>query len=117
MRKRFCDMFSESSTGSWAELQLPCCPSKQGELPENMLQNLLHNLPPQTVDFWSRNCVKHGATRFLLQKYTALSTRRSNNSDNRGNKYGSAKREEIMRLSFNKMYRERERERERHQLS
>ena len=42
-------MFSESSTGSWAELQLPCCPSKQGELPENMLQNLFLNLPPQTV--------------------------------------------------------------------
>ena len=42
-------MFSESSTGSWAELQLPGCPSKQGELPENMLKNLLLNLPPQTV--------------------------------------------------------------------
>ena len=39
--KRFCKMFSESSTGSWAELQLPCCPCKEGEL--------LHNLPPQTV--------------------------------------------------------------------
>ena len=25
---------SGSSTGSWAELQLPCCPSKQGGLPE-----------------------------------------------------------------------------------
>ena len=48
-RKRFCDIFSDSSTGSWAELQLPCCPCKQGELPENMLQNLLLNLPPQTV--------------------------------------------------------------------
>ena len=44
--KRFCNMFSASSTGSWADLQLPCCPSKQGELPENMLQNLLLNLPP-----------------------------------------------------------------------
>ena len=42
-------MFSESSTGSWAELQLPCCPSKQVELPKKLLQNLLHNLPPQTV--------------------------------------------------------------------
>ena len=49
LRKRFCKIFSESSTGSWADLQLPCCPSKQGELPENMLQNLLLNLPPQTV--------------------------------------------------------------------
>ena len=42
-------MFSERSTDSWAELQLPGCPSKQGELSENMLQNLLLNLPPQTV--------------------------------------------------------------------
>ena len=48
LRKMFCNMFSESSTGSWAEMQLPCCPSKQEELIENMLQNLLHNLPPQT---------------------------------------------------------------------
>ena len=50
LRKRFCNMFSDSSTGSWAELQLPCCPSKQGELPENILQNLFLNRPPQTVD-------------------------------------------------------------------
>ena len=28
LRKIFCNMFSESSTGSWAEVQLPCCPSK-----------------------------------------------------------------------------------------
>ena len=49
LRKRFCNMFSESSTGSWAELQMPCCPSKKEELPENTLQNLLHNLPPKTV--------------------------------------------------------------------
>ena len=31
MWKRFCNMFSEKSTGSWAELQLTCCPSEQGE--------------------------------------------------------------------------------------
>ena len=49
LSKMFCNMFSESSTGSWAELQQPCCPNKQGELPENMLRNLLLNLPPQTV--------------------------------------------------------------------
>ena len=29
MRKMCCNMCSESSTGSWAELQLPYCPSKQ----------------------------------------------------------------------------------------
>ena len=28
---------------------LPCCPSKQGELPENMSQSLLLNLPPHPV--------------------------------------------------------------------
>ena len=28
--RRFCKMFSESSPGCWAVLQLSCCPSKQG---------------------------------------------------------------------------------------
>ena len=36
--KRFCNMFSVSST---VVLQLPCCPGKQGELLENCLQILL----------------------------------------------------------------------------
>ena len=44
-------MFSESSTGRWAVMQLPCCPSKQGELSENILQNLFNNLTPQTVHY------------------------------------------------------------------
>ena len=48
-QKRFCKMFSESSRGSWTELQLPCFSSKQAELSENMLQNLRNNLPPQLV--------------------------------------------------------------------
>ena len=30
--RRFCKLFSESSTGRWAVLQVPCWPSKQGEL-------------------------------------------------------------------------------------
>ena len=44
-------MFSESSTGFWAVLQLPYFPSKQGEHSEAeyILQNLFHNLTPQTV--------------------------------------------------------------------
>ena len=33
--ERFCKMFSE--TGRWALVQLTCCPSKQGELSENVL--------------------------------------------------------------------------------
>ena len=47
--KRFCNMFSGSSPcllgqhGSCSSAQLPV------ELSENMLQNLFHNLPPQTV--------------------------------------------------------------------
>ena len=56
LRKRFCNMFSESSTGNWAELQLPCCTSKKGELPENILQHLLHNLPPQTIRTATARC-------------------------------------------------------------
>ena len=42
--ERFCLLFSESSPGRWAVLQRPCCPSKQGELSENILQNLSHDL-------------------------------------------------------------------------
>ena len=41
--------FSESSSGCWAILQLPCCPSKQGELLENILQNLRNKWPPHPV--------------------------------------------------------------------
>ena len=51
LRKRFCNMLSESSTGIWAELQLPCCPSKQGELLANLLQNLRNKWPPPPVRF------------------------------------------------------------------
>lgn len=43
-------MFSESSTGHWAVLQLLYCPSEQDELAENSLHNLFHNLTPQSVD-------------------------------------------------------------------
>ena len=48
-RVRLCKMFSESSTGHWAVLRLPCCPSKQGNLSENILQNIFHNPTPKTV--------------------------------------------------------------------
>ena len=50
LSKRLCNMYSESSTGSWAELQLPCSPSKQGELGENRLQNLQNKWPPRPVE-------------------------------------------------------------------
>ena len=41
--RRLCEMFS-------AVLQLPCCPSKQRELSENILHNVRNNkLPPPTV--------------------------------------------------------------------
>ena len=38
-----------SSIGRWAVLQLPCRPSKQGELSENILQHRFNKLSPQTV--------------------------------------------------------------------
>ena len=47
--RRFCKMFSESSTGRWAVLQLPCCQSKQWKLSENILQNHRSKLQLQTV--------------------------------------------------------------------
>ena len=40
----FCKMFSESSQGRLAVLQLPCCPCKQGKLSENIVQNLWNKL-------------------------------------------------------------------------
>ena len=69
LSKRFCNMLSESSTGIWAELQLPCCPSKQGELLENILQNLRNKWPPHPVASYcprrpsqltQNNITKHG---------------------------------------------------------
>ena len=43
MCKRFCKMFFQSSTGRWGVLQLPCCPSKQGNCKKTfILQNLSH---------------------------------------------------------------------------
>ena len=71
--RRFCKRFPESSPGywdvqsgesccgkgfvkffvksvyCWAVLQLPCCPSKKGELLENILQNLQNKWPPHPV--------------------------------------------------------------------
>ena len=57
--RRFCKMFSESWNGHWAALQLPCCPSKQGGLSENILQNLRNK--PQTVQ-QSKNCLTQGSS-------------------------------------------------------
>ena len=44
-------VFKKSTSGHWYVLQLLCSPSKQGELSENILQNLFHNLTPQTTVF------------------------------------------------------------------
>ena len=49
MFRRFCKLFFESSTGRCAILQLPCCPTKQGELLENILQNLRKKWPARSV--------------------------------------------------------------------
>ena len=42
--ERFCKIFSESSTGRWAVLQLQCCPSRQEELSENIKTKHSHDL-------------------------------------------------------------------------
>ena len=49
MFRRFCKQFSESFLGCWVILQLPCWPSKQGELLDNILQNLQNKWPPHPV--------------------------------------------------------------------
>ena len=47
--RRFCKLFSESSPHCWAVLQLPRCPSKQGELIKNIFHNLGNKWPPHPV--------------------------------------------------------------------
>ena len=54
-------MFSESSTGHWAVLQLPCCPSKQGgDFQTTYYENLRNKLPPQI--FLGEGTVPHAVT-------------------------------------------------------
>ena len=73
MFRRFCKLFSESSTGRWAIMQLPCCPSKEGELSERILQNLRNKWPPHPVGAamnkltGRRECVAVGVGRLPSQ--------------------------------------------------
>ena len=63
---RFCKMLSESST---VVTQFPCCPGKQGELPEKYLQNLPNDLMADSVlgrKYTRREC----EIRTLLKVYT-----------------------------------------------
>ena len=56
--ERFCKMFSDSSTDHRAVLQPQRCPSKEGELAENILQILSHDLMNNPVlnktELWFR---------------------------------------------------------------
>ena len=71
LRKRFCNMFSESSTGNWAELQLPCFPSKQGELPDIWYNTFYTTCRPRL--YLERNNLEHR----LLESLTLTLTRRT----------------------------------------
>ena len=51
----FCKLFSDNSTGRWVVLQLPCCPNKQGELSENILQNLRNKFRPRLYSILGAN--------------------------------------------------------------
>ena len=68
--RRFCKMFSEIYTGCRAVLQLQCCPSKQGEFSENILQNLFHNLTPQSVQGVQNDlsflCIRKGIVKHVV---------------------------------------------------
>ena len=48
---RFGIMCSDSSSGHWAVMQLSCCLNGQGKLSENILQNLIHKLPPHLMQY------------------------------------------------------------------
>ena len=68
-------MFSESYTGSWAVLQLPCCPSKQGGLLENILQNLRNKWPPHLVQIL--HCEDHKTNLYVSPvKKSSCATKR-----------------------------------------
>ena len=65
--ERFCKMFSESSPGCWTVLQLHCCPSKQGELSENLLQNLQNKCPSHLVQLtWTEKVSKGQMENYML---------------------------------------------------
>ena len=50
LRRRFCKMFSESSPCLLGQHSICSTAQRPVELSENILQNLFHNLMPQTVD-------------------------------------------------------------------
>ena len=75
-------MFSESSAGRWAVLQLPCGPNKENELSEKSQQNLFHDLPPQTVEadtFYDR-CESRLCSTNVIQRTTYYGSRRPSSS-------------------------------------
>ena len=53
--ERFCKTFSQNSTGRWALLQLPCCPSSskqvRGTFTKTFYKNLGDKLPPGLSTF------------------------------------------------------------------
>ena len=50
--ERACPRTPFSINTSTSVLQLPCCPSKQGEVLENRLKNLRNKWPPHPVQSW-----------------------------------------------------------------
>ena len=57
--RRFCNMFSESYPCSLGQHGNCTAAQQPGELSQNILQNLLNKLPPQTVHFRLRFCNIH----------------------------------------------------------
>ena len=55
--RRFCNMFSESSPGHWAVLQLPCCPSKQGNFQKTYYKTFGSSYRPRLYVYRLHNSV------------------------------------------------------------
>ena len=67
MLKRFCNMFSESSPSLLGQHCNCSTAQRPVELTENILQNLFHKLPPQTVVAKSFSTAIRSASRPFLR--------------------------------------------------
>ena len=78
-----CFLRIENSPGCWAVLLLHCCPSKQGELSENLLPKLGNKWLPHLVEPLKSNVLRHmnGRDPPCFDKCELSTKERANESD------------------------------------
>ena len=64
-------MFSDNSPGRWAVLQLPCCPSKQAELSENITKPSEQVAAPDSI---SNNATREEIQLPIYREKTTLNS-------------------------------------------